>query len=73
MVALAPFHTLIEGHVMAAKRLHADDTIVALLARGGTKTARLWTCVRDDRPLQRWRTTCSFVLLFVRSQNGTLK
>ena len=49
-VALAPIHALIEGHVLAAKRLHGDDTTVALLARGGTKTARLWTYVRDDRP-----------------------
>ena len=49
-VALAPIHALIEGHVPAAKRLHADDTTVPLLARGGTKTARLWTYVRDDRP-----------------------
>jgi transposase len=30
--------------------LHGDDTTVPLLARGGTKTARLWTYVRDDRP-----------------------
>ncbi len=35
---------------MAAARLHGDDTTVPLLARGGTKTARLWTYVRDDRP-----------------------
>jgi len=27
-----------------------DDTTVPLLARGGTKTARLWTYVRDDQP-----------------------
>ncbi|RKZ99870.1 MAG: IS66 family transposase [Gammaproteobacteria bacterium] len=49
-VALAPIHTLIEEHVLAAKRLHGDDTTVPLLARGGTKTARLWTYVRDDKP-----------------------
>ena len=36
---------------MAAGRLHGDDTTVPLLARGGTKTPRLWTYVRDDRPL----------------------
>ena len=47
---LEPLHTLIEAHVMAAERLHGDDTTVPLLARGGTKTARLWTYVRDDRP-----------------------
>lgn len=47
---LKPLHTLIEAHVLAAERLHGDDTTVPLLARGGTKTARLWTYVRDDRP-----------------------
>ena len=49
-VALAPIHALIERHVLDAGRLHGDDTTVPLLARGGTKTARLWTYVRDDRP-----------------------
>ena len=49
-VALAPIHALIENHVLSAHRLHGDDTTVPLLARGGTKTARLWTYVRDDRP-----------------------
>ena len=48
--ALAPLHALIEAHVMAAERLHADDTTVPLLAKGKTETARLWTYVRDDRP-----------------------
>ena len=38
------------AHVLAADRLHGDDTTVPLLARGGTKTARLWTCVRGDLP-----------------------
>ena len=49
-VALAPIHALIERHVLNGGRLHGDDTTVPLLARGGTKTARLWTYVRDDRP-----------------------
>lgn len=49
-VALAPIHALIRNHVLSASRLHGDDTAVPLLARGGTKTARLWTYVRDDRP-----------------------
>lgn len=49
-VALAPIHALIEKHVLAAGRLHGDDTTVPLLAKGGTKTARLWTYVRDDKP-----------------------
>jgi len=47
---LTPLKTLIEAHMRAAARLHGDDTTVPLLARGGTKTARLWTYVRDDRP-----------------------
>lgn len=48
--ALAPLHALIEQHVLAAYRIHADDTTVPLLAKGGTRTARLWTYARDDRP-----------------------
>lgn len=48
--ALAPIHALIRAHVLAAKRLHADDTTVPLLAKGGATTARLWTYLRDDRP-----------------------
>ncbi|ETX13190.1 hypothetical protein OCH239_12775 [Roseivivax halodurans JCM 10272] len=48
--ALAPIHALIRDHVLRAERLHGDDTTVPLLAKGGTKTARLWTYVRDDRP-----------------------
>jgi transposase len=38
--------------VMAAGKLHADDTPVPVLAPGNgkTKTGRLWTYVRDDRP-----------------------
>ena len=49
-VALTPIHELIEQHVLTAARLHGDDTTVPLLARGGTKTARLWTYVRNDGP-----------------------
>jgi transposase len=49
-VALTPIHALIARHVLDAGRLHGDDTTVPLLARGGTRTARLWTYVRDDRP-----------------------
>ncbi len=49
-VALQPLHDLIRAHVLGAERLHADDTTVPLMAKGGTRTARLWTCLRDDRP-----------------------
>ena len=47
---LAPLFTLIQVHVMAAERLHGDDTTVPVLAKGKTITGRLWTYVRDDRP-----------------------
>jgi transposase len=47
---LAPLFTLILAHVMAAERLHGDDTTVPVLAKGKTITGRLWTYVRDDRP-----------------------
>lgn len=49
--ALSPLHALVIAHVRAAARLHGDDTTVPLLAKGKTVTARLWTYVRDDRPL----------------------
>lgn len=49
-VALEPIHALIKAHVLEGERLHGDDTTVPLLARGGTRQARLWTYVRDDRP-----------------------
>ena len=47
---LAPLVTLIRAHVMAAGRIHGDDTTVPVLAKGKTVTGRLWTYVRDDRP-----------------------
>jgi transposase len=48
--ALEPITQLIRDHVLAAERLHADDTPVPVLAKGKTRTGRLWTYVRDDRP-----------------------
>lgn len=48
--ALAPLHGLIEAHVLAAQRLHGDDTTVPVLAKLKADTARIWTYVRDDRP-----------------------
>ena len=47
---LQPLHRLIEAHVLAAERLHGDDTTVPILAKGKTITGRIWTYVRDDRP-----------------------
>src|SRR6266536_67712 len=48
--ALDPLLRLVESHVMAAERLHADDTTVPVLASGKTDTGRCWIYVRDDRP-----------------------
>jgi transposase len=47
---LAPLNALIRVHVLAAGRLHADDTTVPVLAKGRTRTGRLWNYVRDDHP-----------------------
>ena len=47
---LMPLVLRLQAHVMAAERLHGDDTTVPVLARGKTDIARLWTYVRDDRP-----------------------
>ncbi len=49
-VALKPLHDLIEAHVMAAARVHGDDTPVPVLAKGKCATGRAWVYVRDDRP-----------------------
>jgi len=48
--ALMPLYRLIEAHVLAAERLHGDDTTVPVMAKGKTDTGRLWDYVRDDRP-----------------------
>src|SRR6201988_1043256 len=48
--SLDPLLRLVERHVMAAERLHADDTIVPVLAKGKTDTGRCWVYVRDDKP-----------------------
>jgi transposase len=47
---LQPLYGLIERHVLAAERLHGDDTTVPILAKGQTVKGHIWTYVRDDRP-----------------------
>ncbi|MDF0491538.1 IS66 family transposase [Sphingomonas sp. H39-1-10] len=47
---LRPLYLMIEAHVLAAERLHGDDTTIPVLAPVKTDVARLWTYVRDDRP-----------------------
>jgi transposase len=49
---LASLVDAIQKHVLGGRKLHADDTPMPVLAPGNgkTKTGRLWTYVRDDRP-----------------------
>jgi hypothetical protein len=49
---LRPLVEALRRHVLAAEKLHADDTPVPVLTpgRGTTKQGRLWVYVRDDRP-----------------------
>jgi hypothetical protein len=49
---LTPLVERLGAQVFAADKLHADDTPVPVLSPGlgKTKTGRLWTYVRDDRP-----------------------
>jgi transposase len=47
---LEPILRHLEAHVLAAERVHGDDTTVPVLAKGKTDTGRCWVYVRDDRP-----------------------
>ncbi|MEX3901638.1 transposase [Paraburkholderia sp. BR10954] len=49
---LQPLSDALGGYVRAADKIHTDDTPVPVLepGRGKTRTARLWTYVRDDGP-----------------------
>ena len=49
-MVLTPLYEALRVHVFAAARIHGDDTPVPVLAPGKTRTGRLWTYVRDDRP-----------------------
>ena len=50
---LEPLLGALERHVLAADKLHGDDTPVSVLApgKGRTKTGRLWVWVSDERPM----------------------
>jgi hypothetical protein len=41
--SLMPLVDAIRSHVFTAERIHADDTTVPVLAKGKTRTGRLWT------------------------------
>ena len=49
---LRPLVAALSCHVLSGAKIHADDTPVPVLApgEGKTKTGRLWTYLRDDRP-----------------------
>jgi transposase len=49
---LAPLVEALRKYVLSASKIHADDTPVPVLAPGNgkTRTGRLWTNVRDERP-----------------------
>ena len=49
---LYPLVETIRRYVLSGSKVHADDTPLPVLSpgKGRTKTARLWTYVRDDRP-----------------------
>ncbi len=50
---LTPLTDALRKHVFAGDVVHGDDTPIPVLApgRGKTKTGRLWTYVRDERPV----------------------
>ena len=49
---LSPLAEAIGRYVLAAEKIHGDDTPIRVLGGAGAKarTARLWVYVRDDRP-----------------------
>ncbi len=51
---LSPLVDAIRRHTLGGETLHADDTPMPVLepGKGRTKTGRLWTYVRDERPRQ---------------------
>ena len=68
---LMPLVETIRDHVFAAERIHADDTTVPVLAKGKTRTGRLWTYVRDDRPFGGPDPPAAVLLLLARPRRRT--
>lgn len=68
--ALMPLYRLIEAHILAAERLHGDDTTVPVMAKVKTDTARLWVYVRDDRPFG-GRAPPAAMFYYSRDRGGT--
>src|SRR5216684_3703898 len=66
---LRPLHDRLVAHVLAAERLHGDDTTVPVLAKGKTVTGRCWTYVRDDQPFG-GRAPPAAVFFYSRDRSG---
>jgi transposase len=66
---LRPIHDRLLAHVLAAERLHGDDTTVPVLAKGKTVTGRCWTYVRDDQPFG-GRAPPAAVFFYSRDRSG---
>ena len=77
-MALKPLLELLEAHVLAAERLHGDDTPVPVLTKGKTDTGRAWVYVRDDKPfagprIRRRRCSATRRIVLATIQSSTRK
>jgi transposase len=65
---LRPLAELLLGSILASPKIFADDTPVPVLdpGRGRTKTGRLWSYARDDRP---WQGPLPPAVAYVYSEN----
>jgi transposase len=66
---LRPIHDRLLAYVLAAGRLHGDDTTVPVLAKSKTIIGRCWTYVRDDRPFG-GRAPPAAVFFYSRDRSG---
>jgi transposase len=65
---LRPLAELLLGTILSSSKIFADDTPVPVLdpGRGRTKTGRLWSYTRDDRP---WQGPLPPAVAYVYSEN----
>jgi transposase len=65
---LRPLAELLLGTILSSPKIFADDTPVPVLdpGRGRTKTGRLWSYARDDRP---WQGPLPPAVVYVYSEN----
>ena len=65
---LRPLAELLQGSILSSPKIFADDTPVPVLdpGRGRTKTGRLWSYARDDRP---WQGLLPPAVAYVYSEN----